>query len=196
MAHGALEKFFLVRRSRHRNAKVLVSLSCCHAPAGSAENVFAAEEVGLDFVSERVGGGVHRVGDRFDPRGAAAEGAHDRLEVAAVLFGEALGVDARHDEGGFGQLERDDSVPLASAKIADPAEMVIGDAGSASAAPGEFHGGVILDLHREPVGAANEDSTKFVDGIEAERFANHEAVSEGAGEHAGAGRGADEREGL
>ena len=79
-------------------------------PRGDADDELAAEEIGLDLVGERVDRHVHRGGEGLDAGRAAVEDADQRLQVAAVLLVEPLGVDLLHGEGVAGDRQGDVAV--------------------------------------------------------------------------------------
>ena len=116
------------------------------AAAGRANHQAAAQQKRLDFVDQRVGGQVHRVGHGFDADRPAVKHADDRLQVLAVLAVEPKRVDALHVERRVRQLERDVAVGLAGDVVAHPAQAVVRQPRRAAAAGGDLAGRVGVDV--------------------------------------------------
>lgn len=175
-------------------AEVGVGSRGCLASAGGADDQFAAKEVGFHFFLDGVDGDLEGRREGVDTGGSAFEEADEGVEVAAVLFVEAFGVDFLHVEGVGGDGLGDVSIGAGEGEVADPAETGVGQAGSATAASGEFAGGGGVDGDAKFGGIGGDDAGEVVDVVELEVFVHVEAVAEWSREHAAAGGGADDGE--
>ena len=131
-------------------------------------------------------------GKRVDADGAAVKAKDDCFEDALVHFVESVLVDVEHGESLVGDGFGDASVVADLGVVADAAEEVVGDAGSASAAAGDFPCAVFFDGDVEKTGGTDDDVAELLGGVVVKSFFDGESADEGAGEEAAARGGADE----
>lgn len=161
------------------------------ASLGGAFHVAFLDEVGLVDFFEGSGFFTDGDGETADAYGAASEFGENGVEHAFVHFVEAIAVDIEHGEGLIGNIAGDFVVGADLGVVAHPAEEVVGDAGGAAAAGGDFEGTGVIDIDIENAGGALDDLFKFFVGVVVEAVAHAEAGAEGGREQAHAGGGAD-----
>ena len=101
-------------------------------------------------------------------------------------------VDVEHGESLVGAGFSDASVVADLGVVADAAEEVVGDAGGAAAAAGDFPCAVFFDGDVEETGGADDDVAELLGGVVVKPFFDGEAAEERAGEESAARGGADE----
>ncbi|CDC72964.1 putative uncharacterized protein [Oscillibacter sp. CAG:155] len=103
-------------------------------------------------------------------------------------------VDLQGAQGVVRHLFRDDAVRLHLGEVPHPPEHPVGDPGRAPAAAGDLIGALRHDVHVQDPGAAGDDLTEFLRGIELQPQRHAEPVPQRRGELPGPGGSPDEGE--
>ena len=103
-------------------------------------------------------------------------------------------VDLKHLECGDGGGGGSDSLGAGEGVVADPAQKIVGDPRSASAAACDFGGGGVIEFHSEEGCGAAHDRSQVFDGVVVEAVGDSETGAKGGTEEAGAGGCTDEGE--
>ena len=90
--------------------------------------------------------------------------------------------------------EVDGAVAPHLGEVAHPAQQAVGDAGRAPGPAGDLAGARLVDVHAEDAGGPHGDGLQLVGLVVVEAGDEAEAVAQRAGDRAGAGGGADQRE--
>lgn len=155
------------------------------------------QQVRLDDIFERSRIFVQRRRDGFEADGAAFVGGGDGAEVGAVEVIQAEVVYGFEFERGLDARGCDGALGFDLGVVADAAEEAVGDSGCAAGAGGDEAQGFITGVLDVQEGAtAAEDGEELFGGVVLEVVDDAEARSEGGREKTGAGRGADQCEGL
>jgi len=164
------------------------------AALGGSLEVTLHNEIGFVDFLEGVGFFSDRHSERADADGAAAELDDDAFENAFVHFVEAVLVNLEHSQRLVRDLGGDLSVAADLGVVSDAFEQVIGDAGGAAAATGDFAGTGFFDSDVEETGGSDDDEFELVGVIVIESFPNGEPGQERGGEQSAASGRADEGE--
>ncbi len=133
-------------------------------------------------------------GEGGQPDGTAAEQLEQGFEHGPVEPVEPAPVHLVHLQGGTGHLAVDHAVGPDLRVVPDPAQQAVGDARGAAGAAGDLGGAGGVDLHVEEAGGAVNHAFQLLGGVELHVPGEAEAVAQGRGEQAGAGRRPDEGE--
>ena len=126
---------------------------------------------------------------------AAAELGRDGVEQGAVAAVEPAGVDLEHLQRGGGDVGVDRPGSLHLGEVADPLQQPVGDPRRAARARGDRLRALGVDLDLEDARRALDDLREVRGAVVLEPVADAEAVAQRRGQQAGAGGGADQREG-
>ncbi len=166
------------------------------AAARRALQVALLDEVGLDDVLDGAGLLADAGGDVVQPHRAAVEAVDDSLQQLSVHHVEALGVHIEHRQGALGDVLRDAAVALHVGIVAHAPQQAVGDAWGAARAARDLEGTLRIDGRIQQPGRPRDDARQLFGRVELQPRDDAEAVAQRVGEHAGAGGGADQGEGL
>ena len=152
------------------------------------------DEERLVDVLDRLGLLTDRDGQRRQPDRTAAELLAQGAEDRPVDLVQTTVVDAEHGQALARRRGVDRAVTAHLGEVADPAQQAVGDARRATRPAGDLPGPVGVDLHVEDAGRPGHDRLELGRVVVVEPGDEAEAVAQRAGDHPGAGRGADEGE--
>ncbi len=133
-------------------------------------------------------------GEGVETCGAAFALSREGLEEAFVHFVQAVLIDFEHLQGGDRGCGGGGALGSGQGVVTNPAEKIVGDAGGAPAATGDFGGRILLQFDFEERGGAPKDRGQILDRVVVETVGDAEAGSEWGTQQTRAGRGADEGE--
>jgi hypothetical protein len=151
------------------------------AQLGALEVAFE-DEVRFVNLFEGVGLFADGSGEGVETGGSAFAFPCEGLKETFVHFVQPMLIDFEHFEcghcggGGGGSLRAGEGV------VTNPAEEVVGDAGRASAATGDFGGSGLLEFNFQEGGGASNDRSEIFDGIVVETVCDAEPRAEGGAE--------------
>ncbi|CFM09835.1 Uncharacterised protein [Bordetella pertussis] len=166
------------------------------AAARRALQVAVLDQIRLDDVFDGVALFADRRRQAVHADRAAVELVHDGFEQLAVHDIQALRVHIQHGQRAAGGVLVDHAVRLDLRIVAHAPQQAVGDTRRAARAARHFVRAVGGDVGVEQAGAARDDAGQFVGVVELQPRHDAEAVAQRIGQHAGAGGGAHQREGL
>ena len=169
---------------------------CCQPAARGAVQEALLDEVGLDHVFDGVAGLADGGGQVVQPHRPAVEAVHQGLQQLAVHQVKAHGVHVQQGQSLSGGVAGDAAIAFDLGPVAHAAQQAVGDARRAAGAPGDFQRAFVVDGGAQQVGGAADDALQLVGRVELQAGRDAEAVPQRVGEHASAGGGAHQREGL
>ena len=154
------------------------------------------DQVGFDHVLNGLALFANARRNVVQPNRAAVKAVNDCFEQFAVHQIEPLGVDIEHGQGSVGNIQRDLPRAFDISIVAHPAQQPVGNARRAARAPRNLKAARIIGGHMEQAGAAAHDARQLFGGVELQPRHDAKAVAQRVGQHAGAGGGTHQREGL
>src|SRR5689334_12652370 len=190
--HSSEQASRVVRRALY--AQVLESRRGGHAPAGSALDEPALEQVGLVDVLDRVGLLGHRDRERGQAHRATLELLADRAQDVAVETVEPRGVDLQQPQRLVGDLLVDAARGADLRVVAHALQQAVGHARRAARARGDQHGAGVVDVDVEDARRPVHDAGQVLRLVEVEPVRDAEAVAQRRGQEARPRGGPDQRE--
>ena len=167
-----------------------------HASAWRALDESLHDEEGFVDLFHRSGVFADGRGDGADAHRTASELVDDGQQNLVVDFVEAVLVDVEGLEGQLGDGSGDGAVALHLCEVAHTSQQRVGDAGRAAAPSSYLVGRVVLYGHPQQRGRAAYDALQRRGVVVFQVHVDTEAGPQRSGEHAAAGGGSHEREGV
>ncbi len=164
--------------------------------ARGALQVAVLNQVGFDHVFNRVAFFTDGGSQAVQPDRAAVEFVDDGVEQLAVHDVQAGRVNVQHGQGAVRDVLGDLAARLDLGIVAHAAQQAVGDARRAARALRNLQCAAFVNLGIEQTGAALDNGAQLGGGIELQAGNDAEAVPQRIGQHARAGRGANQGERL
>ena len=124
------------------------------AARGSADEALL-QQIGLDDLFQCVARFGQRRRHRLDADRATVIVPRNAIQIAMIERVETLAIDLKLQQRLVGDCRGDRAGTVDGGEIAHPPQQTAGDAGRASAAPGDLHGAVLVHRHAEHAGATS-----------------------------------------
>jgi hypothetical protein len=165
-----------------------------HAAARRALQIALLDQIGFQHILDGIAASPIAAARLSSPTGPPPNFSSIAAKQLAVHHIQAEVVDFQHRQRRIGHRLGDLAVGLDFGVVAHPAQQAVGDARRAARAAGDLHRAGVVDRHPANV-PSGDDERQLFRRVELQPRDDAETVAQRIGEHAGAGGGADQREG-